>query len=205
MLTTIQFFFLPGNKGKRKEWDNFRGTEQPRQGSDFHYKENSIVLDVFIFNMRNEVNGKQLCIETLTPLDALHFEVVREEDQIFYQRISRGLPKTSVIRFNEGWHKSTNREQTGFFKREPVNEKKSQRGDKCDNCGNRLKFNHWKNCPARIIICFNCGGRGHFAKHCKETGENKSEATNEFTHFNTNEICRLDLGHDKEKIAISTM
>ena len=155
--------------------------------------------------MRNEVIGKQLCIETLTPLDALHFAVVREGDQIFHQRISRGLPKMSVIRFNEGWQKSTNSEQTGYVKREPVNEIESQRGDKCDNCGYWLKFNHWKNCPARIIICYNCGGRGHFAEHCKEKGEKKFDATNKFTYFNTNEIRRFDLGHDKEEIAIRTM
>ena len=84
-VTNHRIIFLAGNKGKRKEWDNFWGTEQPVQGSDFHYKENSIVLDVFMFNMRNEVIGKKLCIETLTPLDALHFAVVREGDQIFHQ------------------------------------------------------------------------------------------------------------------------
>ena len=52
------------------------------QGCDFGSKEESIVRDVFILNMRNEEIRKQFCIETLVPSNALRFVVVKDRCEI---------------------------------------------------------------------------------------------------------------------------
>ena len=48
---------------------------------DFGPKEESIIRDMFIFNMRNEEFRKQFCKETFMPADALQFAVVCEGDR----------------------------------------------------------------------------------------------------------------------------
>ena len=168
----------------RRKQKKTEGLEQffgASRGSDFGEKEESIGLDVLIFIMRNEDIRKQLCMETLTPADASHTAVVREREDMLYKQLIRGLQKSSRSRLNQGRQNSTNNQQTGYIKREPVKESKGQRGDECHNFETWLKPNRRKNSPAQNFIYDNCGGRVHFAKHCKKARVIHVNGANDFT------------------------
>ena len=149
--------------------ENFFGevSDLSRKG-DFSPKEESIVRDVFIFNLRNEEFRKQLCMETLAQVDALQFSKVSGRGEMIYKRVSGGLSKLMRNKLSPGRQKTGGGQQSGYIKREPVNDVKGYVKDKCNNCENCLKPNNRENCPARIVFCNNCSGFGHFAKHCRK-------------------------------------
>ena len=82
-----------------------------------------------------------------------------------------------------------------------MNELKGQRQDKCDNCGNWLKPNYRKNCPARYIFCNNCSGRGPVAKQCKMPLGNLVDGF-EFMQYETNVIQKWDDETDDEEFGV---
>ena len=51
---------------------------------------------------------------------------------------------------------------------------------------------------ARIIVCHNCSGRGHFARFCKKSSINQLDGSYEFTQFETNVVIKFQEHDDEE-------
>ena len=85
-----------------------------------------------------------------------------------YKRASGGFPRFGRNKFTPGRSITGVSQQPVYIKQETVSDVKSQRQDKCQNCGNWLKQNHREHCHAKNIIYNNCSGRGHFAEQCKK-------------------------------------
>ena len=81
--------------------------------------------------------------------------------EILYKRVSGGVPNFGRIKFHQGRQKTNGNNPQGYIKREPVNDIKGRKPDKCHNCGNWLKPNHRENCPAKNITCNNFSGKGN--------------------------------------------
>ena len=90
---------------------------------DFGPNEESIVRYVFIFNIGNGEIPKQLCMETLAAPDALQFAVVKDRE-IMCKRGCGGLPKFGRNKFNSGRQNTRGVQQSGYTKREPVEDVK---------------------------------------------------------------------------------
>ena len=58
--------------------------------------------DVFIFNIRNGEIRKQQCMETLAPVDYLHFAVVRERGETMYNIVDRAYQSSGEISLTPG-------------------------------------------------------------------------------------------------------
>ena len=72
MLRASVSSFLDVNSGIMKDWSSFFGDPSDlARGCDFGSKEESIVRDVLIFNMKHEEVRKQLCTDTMNPTDAV--------------------------------------------------------------------------------------------------------------------------------------
>ena len=50
-----------------------------------------------MFNMRNEDHRKQLCMQTLSAVDALHFAVARERRELPYNRVPQNHSEKVLI------------------------------------------------------------------------------------------------------------
>ena len=78
-LTNCRFILFGLKQRENKGMEQFYcALSHLSRGCDFGPKEESIVLEVFIFNMQNKKIHKQLSMETLLPSDSLQFAVVRE-------------------------------------------------------------------------------------------------------------------------------
>ena len=55
--------------------------EGPGLGCDFGTKEESMLRDVFIFNMRNVQFREQLYVDALSAVDALHLALARKRER----------------------------------------------------------------------------------------------------------------------------
>ena len=51
--------------------------------------------DFFIINMKHEEVRKQLCMNAMSPNDALQFALVRERREMMYKRLNGGVPRMS--------------------------------------------------------------------------------------------------------------
>ena len=86
--------FLFGRKERENEgMEQFYGALSDLSRGVILIQRKNQSSEVFIFNKRNVEIRKQLSMETLLPLDALHFAVVRKRGQIKYKSVSGSLPK----------------------------------------------------------------------------------------------------------------
>ena len=115
-----------------------------------------------------------------------------------YSKVSGSLPKFGRNKFTPSRLTTEGIQQSGYIKREPVNNVKGQRHDKCHNCGNWLKPNH------RNTIFNNCIGRGHFAKHCKKATVNQVDES-EFTQNDINVLKNRGNEKTEEEFGVFAM
>ena len=132
---------------------------------DLGSHEESIIRDVFIANMQDGENQKELLKETRTAKKALEVAMNIEMGIQTQLKIS-GTPTSSAT--NEISGQSINNVQGSWNRtRAPTNQ--FVKPTICPNCGYGWDPSHKQNFPARGKICRNCGIANHFAKVCRKS------------------------------------
>ena len=125
--------------------------------------EESIIRDVFIDNMQDGENQRQLLKGTRTPNKALELAINIEmgiHNQLKISGTSANtLSNQLAIPSNNSVQKSWNY---------PTTTTKIFKPSICSNCGYTWSPSHRQNCPARGKVCKNCGINNQSTKVCRK-------------------------------------
>ena len=137
------------------------------ENCDFENRKETLIRDVFITNLMDPENQKELLKQTVEPRQALELAINKELGMRNQHQIQQH--NKIVIPTNVNAVQFVNNSRNSYWQDTNKAPKQNNRSTlNCSNCGGMWPPNHREKCIAKGKTCNNCGLLNHFAKICRK-------------------------------------